>query len=246
MMTTKKYGLVGKDIDYSFSKQYFTQKFEKESNECSYQNFDIPDIIHFPEIIRNEKNLCGLNITIPYKEKIFPYLDKLSVKAQKIGAVNCIRFTKKSKIKGYNTDCYGFKKSLKPLLKRHHTKALILGTGGASKAVAYVLKNLNIEYLYVSRNPQKNILGYEEINAKIINNHTIIINCTPLGTYPDIENFPPLPYQYLNQNHIAFDLIYNPEKTQFLQKASENGATIKNGYEMLVYQAEKAWEIWNK
>lgn len=246
MMTTKKYGLIGKDIDYSFSKQYFTQKFEKESHNCSYENFDIPDIIHFPEIIRNEKNLCGLNITIPYKEKIFPYLDKLSVKAQKIGAVNCIRFTKKGKIKGYNTDCYGFKKSLKPLLKRHHTKALILGTGGASKAVAYVLKNLNIEYLYVSRNPQKNILGYEEINEKIINNHTIIINCTPLGTYPDIENFPPLPYQYLNQNHIAFDLIYNPEKTQFLQKASKNGATIKNGYEMLAYQAEKAWKIWNK
>ncbi|HTO36399.1 MAG TPA: hypothetical protein VLZ72_09175, partial [Flavobacterium sp.] len=126
------------------------------------------------------------------------------------------------------------------------TKALILGTGGASKAIAYVLKNMNIEYLYVSRNPQKNILGYEEINAKIINNYTIIINCTPLGTYPDIENFPPLPYQYLNQNHIAFDLIYNPEITQFLQKASENDATIKNGYEMLAYQAEKAWEIWNK
>lgn len=242
----KRFGLVGKNIGYSFSRKYFWEKFEKKSlDDYSYDNFDIQDISDFIGIIKNNRNLCGLNVTIPYKETIIPYLDNLSGKAKKIGAVNCIKFTKKGKLKGYNTDCYGFKKSLKPLLKPHHKKALILGTGGASKAIAYTLKKLGIGYIFVSRNQGINTIKYEDITAETFQNFQIIINCTPLGTYPETEKFPLLPYQCFSQAHIAFDLIYNPEQTLFLKKASENGTVIKNGYEMLVLQAEKAWKIWH-
>lgn len=243
----KKFGLIGKDISYSFSKKYFTEKFAQDLYEdCSYENFDIPNIEDFPSILKNNHNLKGLNVTIPYKESIIPYLDTVSDKAFQIGAVNVIRFTKKGNLKGYNSDWFGFKKSLEPLLQVHHKKALILGTGGAAKAVAFALDQLGITYSFVSREANPNTIDYSLINATTFDNHQIIINCTPVGTSPNTKEFPPIPYNYFSKQHIAFDLIYNPEETQFLKKAKKQGAVTKNGYEMLVFQAEKAWKIWNK
>jgi shikimate dehydrogenase len=243
----RRFGLVGKNISYSFSKKYFTEKFEKnELVTTSYENFDLTSIAQFPKLLRENPNLSGLNVTIPYKEKIIPFLDTLSKKAKKIGAVNCIKFTSNGKIKGYNTDCYGFKKSLQPLLQPHHQKALILGTGGASKAVAFALDELGILYTFVSRSKTENALDYKYINATTFDNFQIIINCTPLGTFPAITECPPLPYEYFTPEHIAFDLIYNPEETLFLKLAKAKGAIIKNGFEMLELQAEKSWKIWNK
>jgi len=245
-MPEKRFGLVGKNIDYSFSRQYFTERFRKDNLNYSYENFDIPKITAFPEIISNNPGLAGLNVTIPYKETIVPFLDKLSKKATAIGAVNVIRFTKNRKLKGYNSDYYGFKKSLEPLLQPHHKKALILGTGGASKAIAFALSELDIVYAIVSREPAHNTITYERINATTFDNYQIIINCTPLGTSPDTDAFPPIPYDFFTSRHIAFDLIYNPAETQFLKKAAMQGAITKNGHEMLVLQAEKSWKIWNK
>lgn len=243
----KLFGLIGKNINYSFSKKYFTAKFEKEELiGYSYENFDLQTISQFPKIIRENSNLKGLNVTIPYKEKIIPYLDKLNEKATKIGAVNCIKITKKGKLKGYNTDYYGFKKSLEPLLQPHHQKALILGTGGASKAVVFALEELGILYTFVSRSKKEDSLDYKYINATTFDNYQLIINCTPLGTHPNIEEFPPIPYDFFTEDHIAFDLIYNPEETEFLKRAKAKNAVTKNGYEMLVLQAEKGWKIWNK
>ena len=247
METQKKFGLLGKDISYSFSKKYFTEKFSHELFEdCCYENFDIPTIEEFPTILKNNPDLKGLNVTIPYKEAILPYLDTLSEKAFKIGAVNVIRFTKKGNLKGYNSDWYGFKKALKPLLQPHHKKALILGTGGAAKAVAFALEQMGILYTYVSREASENAIDYNRINTTTFDNYHIIINCTPVGTSPNTKEFPPIPYQFFTEKHIALDLIYNPEETQFLKKAKKKGAVTKNGYEMLVFQAEKAWKIWNK
>jgi len=244
-MKEKHFGLVGSNISYSFSKGYFEEKFNKENlNGYTYENFDIQDIAEFRSI--SEKNLNGLNVTIPYKETVIPFLDKLSRTATEIGAVNTIKFTKKGKLKGYNTDYYGFKNSLQPLLRPEHKKALILGTGGASKGVAYALLQLGIEYVFVSRNATTNILDYSTLSEDIFRNHQIVINCTPLGTSPDIDLCPDIPYHHFTSGHIAYDLIYNPSKTLFLQKAEQHGAIIKNGLDMLVLQAEKAWEIWNK
>ena len=243
----KRFGLLGRNISYSFSKGYFTDKFANENFEgCTYENFDIEDINTFPEIIKNTLDLKGLNVTIPYKETVLPFLDKLSKKAALIGAVNTIKITKKGKLKGYNTDYYGFKKSLQPLLKEHHKKALILGTGGASKAVAFALQELQISYAFVSRETKENAINYDLINATTFDNYQIIINSTPVGTSPNVDLFPIIPYEYFTKKHIAFDLIYNPAETHFLKKAKENGAQIKNGLDMLIYQAEKAWKIWNK
>ena len=243
----KKFGLIGRNISYSFSKKYFTEKFSQDLfDDCTYENFDIPTIEEFPNILKNNTDLKGLNVTIPYKEAIIPYMDTLSEKAFKIGAVNVIRFTKKGNLKGYNSDWYGFKKTLEPLLQSHHKKALILGTGGAAKAVAYALEQLGIFYTYVSREATENTIEYSRINATTFDNYQIIINCTPLGTSPNIKEFPPIPYTFFTEKHIAFDLIYNPEETQFLKKAKKKGAVIKNGKEMLIFQAEKAWKIWNK
>ncbi|MCC9074235.1 shikimate dehydrogenase [Flavobacterium sp. F-65] len=243
----RRFGLLGKNISYSFSKGYFTEKFSDEHFKgCSYENFDIPEINHFTTLTKNNPDLKGLNVTIPYKQQVLPFLDKLSKKATLIGAVNTIRFTKKGKLKGYNTDYYGFKKSLKPLLKPHHKKALILGTGGASKAVAYALDELGILYTFVSREAKEDCIDYNLINATTFDNYQIIINSTPVGTSPNIEACPAIPYEFFTKRHIAYDLIYNPEETTFLKKAKENGATIKNGYDMLIFQAEKAWKIWNK
>ena len=247
MASKKQYGLVGKNISYSFSKAFFAEKFERENyKNHTYENFDIQEIFEFPGILKNNPDLKGLNLTIPYKEVVIPFLDKMSKNALKIGAVNTIKFSTNGKTKGYNTDFYGFKKSLKPLLKSYHKKALILGTGGASKAVAYALRLLEIDYILVSREPSEHTLRYDELDASTFEEYQIIINCTPLGTSPNVEVCPEIPYQYFSEKHIAYDLIYNPEETLFLKKAKENGAVVKNGYEMLVFQAEKAWKIWKK
>jgi len=246
-MLQKTYGLVGKNIAYSFSKKYFTERFLKtNASHCAYENFDISEIQQFTEVLKNNPNLVGLNVTIPYKEAILPYLDSLSKKSAEIGAVNVIRFTKSGKLKGYNSDAYGFKKALEPMLQEHHKKALILGTGGASKAVAYALKELGILYTFVSREATENTIDYTRINATTFDNFQIVINCTPLGTSPNVKESPPIPYQFFTEKHIAFDLIYNPEETQFLKKAKQKGAIIQNGMAMLAFQAEKAWQIWNK
>jgi shikimate dehydrogenase len=244
----KKLGLLGKNISYSFSQNYFEQKFKKEeiSSIFSYQNFDIQNIDEFTQILKNNPELIGLNVTIPYKEAIIPYLDELSENAKQIGAVNTIKISPDGKLIGHNTDFYGFNQSLQPLLKKHHKKALILGTGGAAKAVAYGLKQLNIESAFVSRKQNENCITYNKIDTETFNNYPIVINCTPIGTFPKTELFPDIPYHYFTSNHIAFDLIYNPEKTAFLNKAESFGAIIKNGYDMLVFQANKAWEIWNE
>lgn len=242
-----KLGLLGKNISYSFSRTYFKNKFETEKiSNTTYENFDIENIELFPSIIERTHDLKGLNVTIPYKEVVIPYLDKINKKAQEIGAVNTIKITSKGKLIGYNTDCYGFKKSLKPFLKTHHNKALILGTGGASKAVAYSLKELGITYTYVSRKLSEAIsLTYEQLTENDIKTHNIIINCTPLGTFPNINVCPQIPYNAINNKHILFDLIYNPEETLFLKKGNANNATTINGLNMLKLQAEKAWSIWN-
>ncbi|RBN50806.1 shikimate dehydrogenase family protein [Flavobacterium psychrolimnae] len=243
----KRFGLLGRNISYSFSKGYFTDKFNNENFVgCSYENFDIPEISDFPEVIKNTTDLKGLNVTIPYKETVIPFLDKLSKKAEIIGAVNTIRITKKGKLKGYNTDYYGFKKSLEPLLLPQHKKALILGTGGASKGVAFALDELNIPYTFVSREAKENGIDYDRINATTFDNYQIIINATPVGTSPNVDAFPLIPYEFFTDKHIAYDLIYNPAETQFLKKAKQQGAQIKNGLDMLIFQAEKAWKIWNK
>jgi shikimate dehydrogenase len=243
----KRFGLLGRNISYSFSKGYFTEKFNTENfTGCSYENFDIPEITDFPQIVKETSDLKGLNVTIPYKEAVLPFLDKLSKKATQIGAVNTIKITKKGELKGYNTDYYGFKKSLKPLLQPHHKKALILGTGGASKGVAFALDELGILYTFVSREASENAIDYNRINATTFDNYQIIINSTPVGTSPNTEAFPLIPYEFFTDKHIAYDLIYNPAETQFLKKAKEKGAQTKNGLDMLIFQAEKAWKIWNK
>jgi len=246
-MSLRQFGLLGKNISYSFSKKYFTDKFALENlAECSYENFDIQTIEEFPSIIANNSGLIGLNVTIPYKESVITYLDKLSKNASQIGAVNVIRVTKKGNLKGYNSDYYGFIKSLKPLLQPHHKKALILGTGGASKAISFAFDKLGIPFTFVTREEKEGMINYNRINATTFDNYHIIINCTPVGTSPNTKEFPPIPYNFFTSNHLAFDLIYNPEETQFLKKAKKKGAITKNGLEMLIFQAEKAWKIWNK
>jgi shikimate dehydrogenase len=246
-MSIRQFGLVGKDISHSFSKKYFTGKFALGGlTDCTYENFDIQSIEEFQTIIANNPNLKGLNVTIPYKETVIPYLHKISKNATQIGAVNVIRVTKKGKLKGYNSDYYGFMKSIGPLLQPHHKKALILGTGGAAKAVSFALDQLGILYTFVSREEKHGMIDYDRINATTFDNHQLVINCTPIGTAPNTKDFPPIPYNFFTEKHIAFDLIYNPEETQFLKKARKKGAVTKNGYEMLVLQAEKAWKIWNK
>lgn len=236
----KTYGLIGKNISYSFSRNYFANKFKKEDIKNSqYINFDIDNLSELNNIFNT--NNFGFNVTIPYKEVIIPYLDSLDFHAKKIGAVNTIKIENEKKI-GFNTDWIGFKKSIEPLLNSHHTKALILGTGGASKAVIYALDQLKIETLMVSRYGE---ISYEDLSEEIIQNHAIIINCTPVGTFPNIDAAPEIPYHFITKNHLAYDLIYNPAETLFLKKCKEKGAVVKNGLEMLEIQAEASWKIWN-
>ncbi len=235
------YGLIGKNIGHSFSRHHFSQKFADENIKGEYRNFDLNEIIDFKQVIANHSNLRGLNVTIPYKEAIIPFLDELSDDAEQIGAVNVIQILN-DKLIGHNTDWIGFLRSIRPLLSDDHKNALILGTGGASKAVAFALDQLNISYRFISRNGD---LGYEQIGQRIFQDHKIIINCTPLGTFPEIGAFPMIPYYMFTEHHLAYDLIYNPEKSMFLTKAEEAGAKIKNGREMLEIQAEESWKIWN-
>ena len=243
----RKFGLIGKNISYSFSKTYFSKKFEKESiKDASYENFDLECIKEFNSVLKRNSELAGLNVTIPYKEEIIPFLNKLSKKAEKIGAVNTIKINKDGTLKGYNTDCYGFKKSITPYLKKYHQKALILGTGGASIAIAFVLQELNIEYSFVSRSKSCNYFAYGDLNFDILREYTVIINCSPVGTFPSLNECPHIPYQYLTKKHLLYDLIYNPSETLFLKKGKQQGAKICNGLKMLELQAEKAWKIWNK
>jgi shikimate dehydrogenase len=239
------FGLIGKNISYSFSRGYFTGKFlELELDNYSYENFDLASIEGFMALIENRQDLRGLNVTIPYKEAIISFLDRLSPEAKAIGAVNTISF-RDGQLLGHNTDAYGFETALEPLLKNHHKEALILGTGGASKAIAYVLSQRNITFRFVSRSGKKQGYTYKELTPTIIADHTLIINCTPLGTFPNILDKPDIPYSGIGTDHLLFDLIYNPEKTAFLNTGESNGATISNGLKMLEQQAEKAWQIWN-
>lgn len=245
----RKYGLIGFPLTHSFSKRFFTEKFEQEKTDALYENFEIEDISWFPEVIRNNPGLAGLNVTIPHKQAVIPFLDELDDAAEKVGAVNTVKILReggKVHLKGFNTDTWGFESSLKPLLKDYHKKALILGTGGASKAIKYVLNKLGIAFISASiEELQENEIPYEEIDEKMLAERLLIINATPLGTYPKVETFPPIPYEFITEKHLLFDLVYNPEETQFLKKGKNRGAAIKNGYEMLLQQALKSYEIWN-
>ena len=246
----QKYGLVGYPLKHSFSIGYFNEKFSSEKIEAEYINFEIPDINNFPEIIEANPNLHGLNVTIPYKEKVIPYLDELDKQAAAIGAVNVIKIIRnkggKPKLIGYNSDIIGFTQSIQPLLQSHHKKALILGTGGASKAVFHGLKNLGIEAKFVSRTARFGMLTYEELNAEIIKEYTVIVNSTPVGMYPKVDACPDIPYEAITSEHLLYDLLYNPNITLFMKKGEAKGAVTKNGLEMLLLQAFAAWEIWQK
>src|SRR5574344_220897 len=246
----QKYGLVGYPLKHSFSIGYFNEKFASEKSEAEYINLEIPDINNFPEIIEANPNLHGLNVTIPYKEKVIPYLDELDKQAAAIGAVNVIKIIRnkggKPKLIGYNSDIIGFTQSIQPLLQSHHKKALILGTGGASKAVFHGLKNLGIEAKFVSRTARFGMLTYEELNAEIIKEYTVIVNCTPVGMYPKVDACPDIPYEAITSEHLLYDLLYNPNITLFMKKGEAKGAVTKNGLEMLLLQAFAAWEIWQK
>ncbi|MDP4261852.1 MAG: shikimate dehydrogenase [Bacteroidota bacterium] len=239
------FGLIGFPLSHSFSKKYFTEKFEKEGrNDCRYELFPIETIDGIKKLLDQHPALCGLNVTIPYKEQVLPYLDETDDIVKKIKACNCIHI-KNNRLTGYNTDAGGFERSLKPQLKPRHKTALILGTGGAAKAVEFVLRKLGIGFKYVSRKPSINNYSYDQLTPAIMADHLLIINTTPLGMYPAIHEAPPIPYDALTSNHYLFDLVYNPEKSLFLKKGEERGSIIKNGYEMLVIQAEESWRIWN-
>lgn len=245
----KLYGLIGYPLVHSFSKEYFNNKFQSENLNAEYINYQIPAINEIKEIVASQKNLCGLNVTIPYKEKVIAYLDEIDSCAAEIGAVNVIKFIRnkdKVKLKGYNSDWKAFAQTLEGLLKPHHKNALILGTGGASKAVAYALKTLGINYRFVSRTPSKGMYAYADLDENIMASHTIIVNTTPLGMYPNVDNYPQLPYHYLTSDHLLYDLLYNPEKTAFMRKGEEYKAQVKNGLEMLLLQAFIGWQIWNE
>ena len=247
MLKTKFiYGLIGKEIDYSFSRNYFNRKFKTEGLVNSlYQNFDCKNLAQAIEALKH-KNLKGVNVTIPYKEKIIPYLDNISKEAKDIMAVNTISFNNQGELIGHNTDCYGFQKSLFENINKKIKSALILGTGGASKAIRYVLKKNSIKYKTVSRKRNKGDFIYIELDKDIISNFELIVNTTPLGTYPNTGKCPDINFDHITKNHILFDLIYNPIKTTFLKNGKIKGAKIVNGYDMLIYQAEKSWSIWNE
>jgi shikimate dehydrogenase len=241
---TKLYGLIGYPLSHSFSKKYFTAKFEREGiADCVYELFPLERIELFPDLIASHPQLKGINVTIPYKEKVLAYLHQVSDPVKEIGACNCIKI-ENEQLTAYNTDVMGFQQSLQPLLQPHHTRALVLGTGGSAKAVIWVLNQLGIEYSSVSRKGGAGIFSYDELSKEMIKNHPLIINTTPLGMQPNTESKPSLPYEAVSVQHLCFDLVYNPAKTAFLAEAEKRGAAIKNGEEMLVFQAEAAWEIW--
>jgi len=240
------FGLIGYPLTHSFSKNYFTEKFKKETIEnCRYENFQLETIEDLPKIIYENTDLQGLNITIPYKESVLQFLDESNELVKQTGACNCIKILGR-KLIGYNTDVIGFEKALLNKIDPSHKNALVLGTGGAAKAVEFVLRKTGIDYKHVSRHPSANIFSYEQLTPEVIEKNTLIINTTPLGMYPNITEFPPLPYEAITEKHLLFDLVYNPAKTLFLRKGEERGASIQNGYDMFVYQAEESWNIWNQ
>jgi shikimate dehydrogenase len=240
------YGLIGYPLSHSFSKRYFTEKFEKENIAgCRYELFPIKSVNDLRNIIHNNPTLCGLNVTIPYKETVIPFLHNMTDAVHQIGACNCIQIFD-GKLTGYNTDVIGFEKMILPYLKPYHSKALILGTGGAAKAVAWVFNKLGLEYIYVSRDAGMNKISYSDIDASLMDAHKIVVNTTPLGMAPNTEGVPEIPFDYISSEHLFIDLIYNPAKTRFLSIAEQKGATIVNGMEMLIIQAEEAWKIWNQ
>jgi len=246
----KVYGLIGFPLGHSFSAGYFAKKFEKEGiKDCIYKNFPIDNINKLTNILMENSEISGLNVTIPYKEQVIQFLDDIDSEAIEIGAVNTLKISKNKdgyKLKGFNTDVYGFENSLIPYLKNYHKKALILGTGGASKAIKFILKKLNINFISASIEELKeNEIRYEKIDKKIIEERLLIINATPLGTFPKTETYPPIPYEYITSSHFLFDLVYNPEETTFMKKGKNQGADTIGGLQMLHLQAEKSWKIWN-
>jgi len=244
----KTYGLIGYRLSHSFSKKYFNEKFAKENiADCVYENFPLETINEFTTLLQTTPDLKGCNVTIPYKEEIIPYLNELDSAAKEIGAVNVVKILPDGKLIGYNSDYYGFKTSLEKFIPANQSfRALILGTGGAAKAVAVALKDLGIPYQYVSRSKGDGVISYAEIDANVLGQYSIIINTSPLGMYPDVDSFPAIPYHFLTSKHYLYDLVYNPEVTTFMRKGQEHGAHVVNGLEMLIGQAEKAWEIWNQ
>ena len=249
-MTT--YGLIGYPLGHSFSRKFFTEKFEQEDIDAQYLNFEIPSIEEFPNIIASHPELLGLNVTIPYKQQVMQYLDEISPEAKAIGAVNVVKCQPSTvncqpKLTGYNSDVIGFVESIKPLLKPHHKKALILGTGGASKAIHYGLEEkLGMETLFVSRTSRENMITYNDITKDLLQDYTVIVNCSPVGMFPKVDECPALPYEAMNENHLLYDLVYNPLETLFMKKGAAQGATVKNGLEMLHLQAIASWEFWTQ
>ncbi len=245
----KLYGLLGYPLVHSFSQNYFNQKFESENIDAEYINFEIPDVGMLMEVVAENENLNGLNVTIPYKEQVIPFLDEIDPAASEVGAVNVIKFIRGKdglRLKGYNSDIIGFTDSIKSLLKPHHQSALVLGTGGAAKAVSYSLRKLGLEVQLVSRRKSANTLVYEELTKNDLKNHKVIVNTTPLGMYPNVDTCPDIPYRYLTSQHLCYDLIYNPDETLFLKNSRLAGAQVKNGLEMLLLQAFASYSIWNQ
>jgi shikimate dehydrogenase len=243
------FGLIGYPLGHSFSVPFFTEKFGVEQIDAEYRNYPLEDIAAFEDLVIGEPALVGLNVTVPHKQKIIPYLDALNPTARSIGAVNTIFFCRKGdklSLLGYNTDAPGFERSLKEHLQPHHMQALVLGTGGSSKAVEFVLQKLEIDYRMVSRSRGEGILAYDQLDQSIVESHTLIINTTPLGMFPNVDICPDIPYEAITSRHLLFDLVYNPELTHFLSLGKEHGAEILNGADMLIYQAEASWEIWNR
>jgi shikimate dehydrogenase len=243
-----KYGLIGYPLGHSFSIGYFNEKFENEGIDARYINFEIPTIEHLREVLDSTPDLKGLNVTIPYKEKVIEYLDSVSPEARAIGAVNVIKVTHKGKktlLKGFNSDVIGFTQSIEPMLEKCHKKALILGTGGASKAIDYGLRSLGLETVFVSRYERPGTVQYNKLKPEDVKEYNVIVNCTPLGMYPKTEECPLLPYEAMDSNNLLYDLIYNPDETMFMKMGKKYGATVKNGLEMLLLQAFASWEFWN-
>jgi len=245
-----RYGLIGFPLEHSFSKDYFNNKFASEGIDAEYVNFEITSIKELKTIIKNDSNLKGLNVTIPYKEQVIPFLDHINKDARQIGAVNVIKIDrkkKKTKLSGFNSDITGFKQSIEPLLKPYHQRALILGNGGSAKAIFYGLQQLGLEATYVSRQKSsEQLLLYSELSPEVMETHTVVVNCTPVGMWPNVDDCPAIPYQLLTDKHLLYDLLYNPNETLFMKKGEEQGAVVKNGLEMLLLQAFAGWNIWQK
>lgn len=244
-----KYGLIGFPLGHSFSKNYFNEKFADEGIDAEYVNFEIPSIDDLPEVIDSNPNLKGFNVTIPYKEKVISFLDSVSPEARSIGAVNVVKVEHKGKnivLRGYNSDVIGFTRSIDPMLNAWHKKALILGTGGASKAINFGLKSLGLETVLVSRYERPGTIQYNKVTADVVKEYNVIVNCTPCGMYPHTDECPQLPYEAMDTHNLLYDLIYNPDETLFMKKGAAQGAVVKNGLEMLLLQAFASWEMWNK